>query len=156
LRPSPISVPIKCSAKKVKSMANLSEFQDQRWLDKREELLRRANYICEYCGEYDVDAQVHICYYPRGKRLWEFPEDAYKCYCPQHRTERQNAEDALRVVLAKFVTDDLDRIHLAIKELSDFPENKRSQFAEQLRNDIKKQRLKLEEFEFYEDEEDGE
>ena len=122
-------------------MAGFSDkFNDQRWRRKRDEILRRADYTCEYCGDSGPDVQVHICYHLKEKELWELPDIAYKCYCPSDRQLRQNAEIDLRIKLADFTINELDSIIEAMKLLAEIPTEHRSACTERLYLAAKHQR----------------
>jgi len=134
-------------------MADFADkFEDPRWKRKRDDLLSRRNYECEDCGELHRDAQVHICYYTKGRKLWEYPDRAYKCYCPRHRIMRQRVEDDLKEILADFSIDELDSLHLALKEFAAIRNGRRERVMEQLYADAKAERSKHDFI--YEDEED--
>lgn len=133
-------------------MANFSDFHDQRWIDKSAEIFRRADYQCEDC---DARATlVHICYYPKDRKIWELPEDAYKCYCGLHFEDRKNTEGALKKILAGFSTNELDSLLRMLQELARMPLGKRATIMEQLYADSKKKHSRHDNF--FEDEEDEE
>ncbi len=59
---------------------------DPRWRDKRLEILKRDNGICQYCGKQEHSMHVHHKYYmkyPDGKKLppWNYPDDALITLC---------------------------------------------------------------------------
>jgi hypothetical protein len=116
-------------------MSNFTDFKDQSWINKSNEILRRRGYQCEDC---DVPATcVHICYYQKGRKIWEYQDDAYKCYCQYHFEIRRDTESDLKKILVAFSTDELDRLHLIMKNLSNMPLGKRATIMEQLYADAK-------------------
>ena len=118
-------------------MADFSDFKDQNWIDKKEELLRRANYNCaEDCDSRAT--HVHVCYYVKGRKIWELPDDAYKCYCRKDWETRRNAEDALRVSLAHLSISDLDILNETLQKLVAVPPNELGQMIEQMYSEAKK------------------
>lgn len=59
--------------------------QDERWQNKRNEILQRDKHKCSYCGS-DINLQVHHKYYnkyPDGKKVtpWDYPNDALITLC---------------------------------------------------------------------------
>ena len=59
--------------------------QDSRWKNKREKILTRDNYTCQWCGRRD-NLQVHHKYYmkyPDGKMAepWDYPDDKLITLC---------------------------------------------------------------------------
>lgn len=100
-----------------RKMADLKDkFQDQRWLERRAHILELSNNQCEESGSSD-SLQVHICFYVRGKEPWEFPNEAFKCYCNEHREQRQRVERAITRILPFFATTELDPLLNALKFL---------------------------------------
>ena len=59
--------------------------QDERWQNKRNEILQRDKHKCSYCGS-DINLQEHHKYYnkyPDGKKVnpWDYPNDALITLC---------------------------------------------------------------------------
>ena len=58
---------------------------DDRWYTKRDEILKRDNHKCQWCGK-TTNLQVHHKYYniyPNGKHPepWDYPDDALMTLC---------------------------------------------------------------------------
>lgn len=56
------------------------KLRDPRWIDKRDQIRRRAGQACEECGKTGF-VEVHHCYYVRGWEPWEYPDYLLKCVC---------------------------------------------------------------------------
>lgn len=56
-------------------------YRDPRWQKRRLEVLDRADWTCESCEATDKELQVHHRYYERGKKPWEYPDEALQCLC---------------------------------------------------------------------------
>jgi hypothetical protein len=93
------------------------KFDSPRWVEKRNIVLERADYVCEGCGA-NSDLQVHICYWIKDLEPWDLPDDAYKCYCIDCRSERKTLESDIRVLFAAFSLCELEAWHRAINELA--------------------------------------
>ena len=50
-----------------------SLYRDPRWQKKRLEVLERAEWCCEWCGDSERELQVHHGYYEGNKKPWEYP-----------------------------------------------------------------------------------
>ena len=125
-------------------MTDVSDFKQQEWLNKEQELLRLADYICaeEECTESAT--QAHICYYLGNTSIWKLPAGAYKCYCKKHREERRSAEGALRIMLAAFTTNELEVLHRNLEVLGGLPVNKRGDRAQIIEQVFAESKKKLE------------
>lgn len=102
-------------------MANFADkFKDPRWAEKRDTVLARADHKCEDCDE-DRHLDVHICYWEKDREPWNYPDDAYRCYCSTQMRERRLVERDIRVLLATFSIDELEPLHLALEQLAGIP-----------------------------------
>jgi 5-methylcytosine-specific restriction endonuclease McrA len=59
--------------------------QDERWKNKRNNILNRDNHKCQWCGK-TTDLQIHHKYYnvyPNGNKAnpWDYPDDALMTLC---------------------------------------------------------------------------
>jgi hypothetical protein len=59
------------------------KLSDRRWQRKRLEILERAGFECESCGDASNEKQLHIhhTYYEKGVEPWEYPEESLMCVC---------------------------------------------------------------------------
>lgn len=53
---------------------------DQRWKNKRLQILKRDGYKCTVCGS-DLKLTVHHTYYKTGKRPWQYPNESLLTLC---------------------------------------------------------------------------
>lgn len=61
--------------------------QDERWKNKRKEILELGGYKCKYCGRTE-GLQVHHKYYnkyPNNQKVdpWDYPNNALECLCEE-------------------------------------------------------------------------
>lgn len=61
------------------------QLEDERWQDKRKEILAKHDYTCDWCGTHNY-LQVHHKYYnkyPNKLRVpaWNYPDDCFMCLC---------------------------------------------------------------------------
>lgn len=59
--------------------------KNKKWKERREEILERDNYCCQWCGK-TFDLQIHHKYYnkyPNGKMVkpWDYPDDCFLTLC---------------------------------------------------------------------------
>jgi hypothetical protein len=52
-----------------------------KWQKKRLEVLERANFECELCGDGDSTLNVHHGYYRKGNKPWEYRDESFHCLC---------------------------------------------------------------------------
>lgn len=125
------------------------KFKDPRWADKRYAILARAGHHCEDCDE-DRNLYVHICYWEKDREPWDYPDNAYRCYCSFHLQERRLAERDIHVQVATFTNDELEPLRLALDQLAGIPEGNRRPWvgriypaAKEIREEYESNQLKL-------------
>lgn len=55
--------------------------RDTRWQRKRLEVMERAGWACEDCGDKDTTFNVHHTHYVKGRKPWEYEDHELKCLC---------------------------------------------------------------------------
>ncbi len=82
-----------------------SVLQDPRWQRKRLQVLERANWRCEWCGDGRQNLQVHHGYYGKtdGKLRspWEVPDNVLYCLCDPCHEKAELARQALYLELGR-------------------------------------------------------
>lgn len=76
------------------------KLKDPRWQKKRLEVLERAGWKCEECGENNETLHVHHCWYEKNKEPWEYRENCLKCLCESCHQTRQEDEMFIRMALS--------------------------------------------------------
>lgn len=78
------------------------KLKDPRWQRKRLEVMQRANWRCELCGDPLSTLHVHHLGYERGKEPWEHEDLA--CLCEHHHDMAHGfppkAEETSSLILA--------------------------------------------------------
>lgn len=113
-------------------MTRAEEFKHPHWNKRRWELLDEAGSQCVECGG-PVDDAVHICYYPKAQRLWEFPQAAFRVLCPPCRTERAALETSLRVLDSHFTNSELGILVDVLDDIRSCDPVERPRILEELR-----------------------
>lgn len=58
-----------------------------RWQRRRTEIMQRANFACEVCGDDNQELHVHHVEYRREYRNpWEYPDNLLRCLCSDCHT----------------------------------------------------------------------
>lgn len=65
------------------------------WQKKRLEVMQRADFSCENCGDKEKTLNVHHTYYEHGKKPWEYPDESLVCVCEDCHKLLQNIKDRL-------------------------------------------------------------
>jgi hypothetical protein len=83
-----------------KSMATYWEkLKDPRWQRKRLEIMERADFSCEECGDKTTTLNVHHKLYRKGAAPWEYSNDELRCLCEgchgEHHELRERLDRAL-------------------------------------------------------------
>jgi hypothetical protein len=55
--------------------------RDPRWQRKRLEVMERAGFACEDCGETTKTLNVHHTHYVKGRKPWEYQTSELRCLC---------------------------------------------------------------------------
>lgn len=119
-------------------MTQYQMFNDSRWLKRRDELLAAADWTCQECSA-DVEAEgVHVCYYPKGQLLWEYPDALFRVLCPDCRARRRHLERELKEMLPSFPSSELGVFVDLLEKLQEFEPPERARAMEELRAAIKK------------------
>ena len=101
------------------------KFSDPRWEAKKRQVLEKAGYECEFC-QIDERLEVHICFFEPGVEPWDYPDEAYKCYCSEDRLMRRGLESDIRRVMAAFGPNELDSLHSALSQIAGHSESDRA------------------------------
>lgn len=62
--------------------------------------MERERFQCEDCGSVEETLHVHHCYYKRGWKPWEYPDEALKCLCKNCHDLRGTTEQRIKELLA--------------------------------------------------------
>lgn len=70
------------------------QLRDPRWQRRRLEIMSRANFACEQCGDTKTTLNVHHKLYRRGALPWEYTDVELVCWCDNcHEREHGIATD---------------------------------------------------------------
>jgi len=76
------------NTKIIPSDKNKAKYRDKRWIDLKNEILRRDNYRCVNCGATDRILHVHHLCYEKGMEVWESPQWYLVTLCERcHKAE---------------------------------------------------------------------
>ena len=71
----------------------IEQLQDIRWLRRRDEILKAADWLCNECDTHSTPArEVHHRYYIKGRYAWEYPDTALVALCKKHHDEAHSVE----------------------------------------------------------------
>lgn len=56
-------------------------YKDPRWQRKRLEIMNRAGFECERCGESQKTLNVHHGCYFKDRKPWDYPDALLHCWC---------------------------------------------------------------------------
>ena len=82
------------------------QYLDPRWQKKRLEILEKANWQCEICGNKDKTLHVHHKSYISGRDVWDYPDEDLMCLCEDcHKKEHEKA------MVKKYINEIIYYIH---------------------------------------------
>lgn len=62
-------------------MTYIQKLQDERWKEKRQEVIERDDYKCQRCHRDDLIFNVHHLQYRKGREPWEYRNDDLLTLC---------------------------------------------------------------------------
>lgn len=68
------------------------QLRDSRWSVKRKKILARDSFKCRECECID-ELEVHHLYYIKGKRAWEYPNNALVTWCNKCHKKWHNTHE---------------------------------------------------------------
>jgi len=98
------------------------KLQDPRWQRKRLEVLQKANWKCDVCGDDREELNVHHAYYNHLREPWEY--DDLQCLCKTCHTIKHLPKEKMMFHAKQIVTE-----HVVITH--------RKEFCHNLRNTLK-------------------
>lgn len=93
---------------------------DPRWQKKRLEIMQRAGFRCESCGDGSKTLHIHHGFY-EGRDPWEYPDWSLWCLCGECHELVQGLAHDINVELAKLSPNRLEFLFDAIR-LADWNE----------------------------------
>lgn len=75
--------------------------KDPRWQKRRLKILERDGWCCYECGHEDKTLHVHHRYYLRGKKPWEYEDDALITLCEDCHDRVTAITDLLKLQLGR-------------------------------------------------------
>jgi len=103
-------------------MSNYSELlKDQRWQDKRKEIIKRDNYECQYCGLGLKKLNVHHLIYLKGLKPWEYDNELLITLCDEHHKMIHDMNKIIAIIAKNVIINKIDLTKLgAMMDLSSF------------------------------------
>lgn len=65
------------------------------WQRKRLEIMERAGFECEHCGNAQETLNIHHTYYEKGLNPWDYPNESLQCLCETCHKSAQDMMTAL-------------------------------------------------------------
>ncbi len=76
------------------------EYKNPKWQKLRLKILERDGFMCQYCQDKEEELHVHHKYYEKGKRIWEYNEDAFITLCKSCHEEETSC---MKEVIPEFM-----------------------------------------------------
>lgn len=81
-----------------------------KWQKKRLEILERADFTCEECGNREQTLHVHHGYYEKGLKPWEYSNESLHCLCEKCHEFAQDYGKHLKRLIGKLDGKQLNRL----------------------------------------------
>lgn len=85
------------------------KLQDPRWQKRRLEILEKAGWECENCGNASKTLHVHHKHYEWGRDPWEYPDENLECLCSECHEQVGMLQKALKREISGLSSAMLDR-----------------------------------------------
>lgn len=82
--------------------------KDPRWQRRRLDVLNRADFTCEECGDKETTLHVHHMYYERGAKPWEYSDEALRVLCEKCHEIVAETQQVLARAVARLTTRQID------------------------------------------------
>lgn len=82
-----------------------AKLRDPRWQKKRLEVLERAGWACEMCGDHETTLHVHHKQYLKGREPWEYDADQLAALCEFCHEHGHCGPDLLLNVVSRLAVD---------------------------------------------------
>ncbi len=82
-----------------------AKLKDPRWQKKRLEVLQRAEWSCEMCGDAESTLHVHHKQYFKGRDPWEYDEDQLAALCVSCHEVGHDSTDPLLEIISRLPVD---------------------------------------------------
>jgi hypothetical protein len=86
------------------------KLQDPRWQKKRLEIMERAGFACEACGDKESTLHVHHGYYEKDLEPCDYRDDTLWCLCECCHTFAEEGKRDLHFEIAKIVPKESGRL----------------------------------------------
>lgn len=82
-----------------------AKLKDPRWQKKRLEVLERAGWACEMCGDSESTLHVHHKQYLKGREPWEYDADQLASLCEICHSATHEESDRLLDAMSRLPVD---------------------------------------------------
>ena len=83
-QPQPVAQPepVNCAKPDQKTHRSYAEkLRDPRWQKVRLEVMNKARFCCQMCGDHEATLNIHHVNYTKGKEPWDYESENFRCYC---------------------------------------------------------------------------
>lgn len=84
--------------------------RDPRWQRRRLEIMERADFACEECGDNLSTLNVHHKVYRKGAAPWEYADQELITLCEQCHEAHHGLEKRLKATLSQLSLEDRERV----------------------------------------------
>src|SRR6266581_3660464 len=84
--------------------------RDPRWQKRRLEIMSRADWACEECGDKGTTFNVHHKLYRKGAMPWEYTDAELACLCENCHKAETMTRAALTVALSELDSYELQEL----------------------------------------------
>lgn len=105
------------------------KLRDPRWQKKRLEIMQRAGFACESCGDNESTLNVHHGYYERGLEPWEYKSNTLWCLCEGCHLNIQDMLRDLHYEIAHIHPDFFCEIMWTLQDIRERTESHENAFS---------------------------
>jgi hypothetical protein len=97
-------------AKRKSSNEFWERYKHPNWQRKRLEIMERAGFRCQECGDDEKTLNVHHSYYERELDPWEYPDDSLWCLCEECHKQYGEAKAELNRAVSRLSLSQLKQV----------------------------------------------
>ena len=89
----------------MKKLSYSEQLKHPKWQQRRLEILDKANFSCENCGDDEKTLHVHHRRYVKGRMAWEYEDNELACLCEDcHKLDHYAIDELQEAILGVHVS----------------------------------------------------
>lgn len=79
------------------------------WQKRRLEIMKRDNFVCQFCGDHETTLNVHHIIYIPGNKPWDYKDEHLITLCEPCHLDEEKLKDEDKFIVAQIVQAGINR-----------------------------------------------